>query len=134
VNAVASSAVLLAGVYLMALAAVALLAPQRAKRFLARFASSASAHFLELSVRLLIGAALVIYAQQMKFTLVFVVFGWVVIITTLILFSTPWRWHQRFAVWSVPLATRNMALFGIGSLAGGSFLLLSVLYGPGFGR
>lgn len=133
-NVAASVPVLLAGLYLIALAAVAFVAPHRAKRFLSGFASSASAHFVELCLRLVVGAALVLYARQMKFTSVFVAFGGLVILTTLILFAIPWRWHQRFAVWSVPFATRNMALFGIGSLAGGAFLLLSVVCGPGYGR
>lgn len=128
----ASIAVLLAGLYLVGLAAVATVSPQRAKVFLSSLASSAFAHFLELFVRLVIGAALVVYAPQMKFTRAFVVFGWVLVVTTIGLFTVPWRWHHRFATWSVPLATRNMPLLAIGSFAGGVLVLLSVVLGPGF--
>jgi hypothetical protein len=123
--------VLLAGLYLVALAAVALVSPQTAKRFLSSFAGSAPAHFLELFVRLVVGAALVSYAPQMRFPGLFTVFGWVMVVTTIGLLAVPWRWHRRFATWSVPYATRNMWLFAIGSLTVGVFLLLSVVLGPG---
>lgn len=123
--------VLLAGVYLVALAAVALVSPERAKRFLASFAGSAPAHFLELFVRLVVGAALVLYAPHMKFAGLFAVSGWVIVVTTIGLLAVPWRWHRRFATWSVPHATRNMWLFALGSLAVGVFVLLSVVLGPG---
>lgn len=128
----AAAPVLLAGLYLVGLAAVALVSPQKAKRFLSSFASSAPAHFLELFVRLVVGAALISYAPHMKFPGVFTVFGWVLVVTTTGLLAVPWRWHRRFAEWSVPYATRNMRLFALGSLAAGIFVLLSVVLGPGF--
>jgi uncharacterized protein YjeT (DUF2065 family) len=118
--------VLLAGFYLVGLAAVAFIAPQKAKLFLSSFASSRFAHFAELFIRLVIGASLVSHAAQMRFPILFTVFGWTIVVTTMALFVTPWRWHRRFARWSVPLATRNMSLFGIGSLAAGALLLLSL--------
>jgi hypothetical protein len=126
-DVVLAAPVLLAGLYLVGLAAVAFISPQKAKIFLSRFASSPFAHFAELFMRLLVGVSLVSYAAQMKFPTVFSVFGWTVIVTTVGLFVTPWRWHRRLALWSVPLATRNMELFGLGSLAAGVLLLLSVL-------
>jgi len=131
VNVLVSVPVLLAGIYLVGLATVAIVSPERAKLFLASFASSAFVHFLELFVRLISGAALVLYAPQMKFSGFFAVFGWVIVVTTLGLFLVPWRWHHRFANWSVPLATRNMTLFAFGSLVGGLFVLLSFFLGPG---
>lgn len=131
-DVLASVPVLLAGLYLVALAAVALVSPGRAKRFLASFASSAAAHFFELFVRLVVGAALVLYAPQMKFPGVFTVLGWVIVVTTIGLLAVPWRWHRRFAAWSVPYATRDMRLFALGSLTVGLSVLLSVVLGPGF--
>lgn len=73
-----------------------------------------------------------LHAPRMRFPGIFNVFGWVVVVTTLVLMMLPWHWHHRFAMWSVPLATKNMRLFGLGSLALGVFLLLSVNPGPSF--
>jgi hypothetical protein len=55
----------------------------------------------------------------------------VLIVSSLVLLALPWRWHRRFASWAVPLATRHMALFALVSFAGGAFVILSVLNGPG---
>lgn len=124
--------VLCAGLYLVSLAVIALISPQKATRFLSGFANTAFAHFLELFIRVVIGIVLVLYAPQMKYASLFLVFGWVLVFTTVGLLALPWRWHHRFAKWSVPLATRNMVLFALGSLAVGIFVLLSVAFGPGF--
>lgn len=130
-TSLASILVLLAGVYLVALAVVSVASPHRVRRFLGGFAGSASAHFLELFLRLIVGAALVLGAPRMKFAGLFLVAGWVVLGTTTVMFAVPWRWHQRFARWSVPMATRNMPLFAFGSFAAGVAVLASFLLGPG---
>jgi hypothetical protein len=120
-----------AGLYLVGLGVVAIVSPDRARRFLARFASSARAHFTELMLRLIVGAALVLSAPLMRFSAIFIVFGWILIGTTIALFAVPWRLHYRFASWSVPMATRYMPLLAVGSLAAGVFLLVSLLLRPG---
>jgi len=126
----ASIPVLLAGLYLVGLAALAVISPTRAKSFLASFASTAFAHYVELVIRLIVGAALLLHAPHMKFSGLFLLMGWVLVITTTAMFAMPWRWHHRFSQWSVPMATRNMPLLALGSLAGGLFILVSYVLGP----
>lgn len=120
-----------AGLYLVGLGFVSMVSPNRAKRFLAAFASSARAHFTELMVRIVVGAALVLSSPLMRFSGIFLVFGWVLIGTTIALAAVPWRLHHRIATWSVPMATRHMPLFAVGALAAGAFLLVSLLCRPG---
>lgn len=121
--------VLTAGIYLLLLGGAAVARPDATKRFLGSFASSARAHFAELIVRLVLGAAFVVTAPAMAFSAVFDAFGWLLIATTLVLVWVPWRWHQRFTAWSVPMATRSMTLFSIGPLVGGIVILYALL-GP----
>jgi hypothetical protein len=115
------------GTYLIVLGVTAVVRPERAKAFLVTFASSAPTHFAEMLVRLVIGAALLTAAPGMRFPGFFVVFGWAIIGTTIVLLVLPWRLHQRFAQWSVPRVTRNMPLFALGPLSGGVLVLLSLL-------
>ncbi len=122
-----SLGVLAAGIYLLTLGLSSIIRPDDTQRFLASFASSARAHFVELSARLVLGAAFIAAAPKLKFSTLFVVFGWVLVATTLVLLAVPWTWHHRFASWSVPIATRNMALFAIGPLAGGIVVLYALL-------
>lgn len=122
-----SLGVLTAGIYLLALGMSSIVRPESTQRFLSGFAGSAPAHFVELFTRLVLGAAFIAAAPGLAFSPLFVVFGWMLVATTLILVALPWRWHCRFARWSVPIATRHMGLFGIGSLAGGIVVLYALL-------
>lgn len=130
IEALASLLVLLAGLYLLGLGVVSLADPARATRFLLGFAGSARAHYLELALRLAVGAAFIWRAPHLLFPGLFSLFGWVLAITTAGLFLVPWRWHQRFAQSSVPHALRHLRLLGIASLALGGFVLLAAARGP----
>ena len=80
-------------------------------------------------VRLAVGASLVVSAPRMLYPGAFFVFGWVIIVTSLILLVIPWRWHRRFAVKVVRPMTRRAWLFGILAFPLGGFTLFAVLHG-----
>ncbi len=119
--------VVLAGLYFIALAGVSLFIPAHAKRFLLGFADSLQKHFAELFLRLLVGAAFVFHAPQTNLPAVFSSFGWVLLLTTAALLVIPWKWHRRFAQYSVPKATQYIKLIGLVSLTLGAFILAAVL-------
>jgi hypothetical protein len=125
----ALAAIVLAALYLLSLGAATLVAPARASRFLLGFASSQSIHFLELSLRFVVGVALVLYAPRMFLSGAFDLFGWVLLVTTACLLLIPWRWHHRFAQHAVPLFTRHIVWVGLVSLAIGGFILAAVVRG-----
>jgi uncharacterized protein YjeT (DUF2065 family) len=100
-----------------------------AARFLLAHGSSRSVHYLELSLRLVLGGGFVLGAPNLLFPDAFAVFGWVLLITTAGLLTVPWQWHRRFAQRSVPQALRYLALLGIASLALGSFVLFAAAHG-----
>ncbi len=129
IGILASSVVVLIGLYLVGLASVALFAPARATRFLLGLAGSASAHYLELTIRLAVGCALLLHAPRMAFSGVFVVLGWVLVMTTAGLFAVPWQWHHRFAQQAVPHAIRHLRLVGMASFVFGALVLLAVMLG-----
>lgn len=127
VSSLALAVVVMASAYLLALGGGALLRPESAKRFLSGFASTPRAHFLELTLRVVAGAALVRSAPTLAFTQGIALFGWMLIATSLVLAVLPWRYHQRFASWAVPQVTRRMSLIGVGSLVGGFVLVAALL-------
>jgi hypothetical protein len=124
---VAAAPVLLAGMYLVVLALAALVAPTRATRFLRSFASTPAAHATELLLRLVTGAGLILHGPRMLLPSLFSAVGWVLVVTTAFMIILPWRWHRRFAQWSVPYATQRLMLLGAGSLIGGIALLAAVI-------
>lgn len=121
--------VVLSGLYLIGLGAAALVKPDSAKGFLAGFASTRTLHFVELSVRVLIAAALIVTASRARFSFVFSLVGWTLMITTAILLVVPWKLHRRFAQVAVPLATKRMMPIGFASCIAGILLLTSLLLG-----
>lgn len=129
-NALAAAIILLAGIWLIGLATFAFAKPERVRNFFGNFASSAFTHFLEMFLRLIVGAGFVIYAAEMKFSVVFTAFGWLLIVTTAILMFVPWKLHRRFADRSLPMVNKCMTLFGFVSFVGGVFILFSFLLGP----
>ncbi|MGI8917362.1 MAG: hypothetical protein ACR2H6_02085 [Pyrinomonadaceae bacterium] len=129
INLLATILVWLTALYLISFALVMLLAPDRAKRFLGGLANSAFTHYLELGLRLITGLAILLYAPQMLFSNFFVVFGWILVVTTVVLFAVPWQWHRRFAQWGVPYATRNLWLVAGSSFVFGAFVIAAVIFG-----
>jgi len=125
----ALAVVVLAGLYLIALGAAGLFAPVRACRFLLGFAGSPLKHYSELVLRFLVGGAFVLHSPRMLFSEAFGLFGWVLLVTTAVLVLLPWRWHDRFARYAVPRATRYIMLIGVSSLVLGGLILTAVFRG-----
>jgi uncharacterized protein YjeT (DUF2065 family) len=129
IGILASAVVVLSGLYFVVLAIASFLAPGRVERFLSAFAGSAGAHYSELLIRLVVGGSFLLASPDMLFAPVFRLFGWVLVITTVVLFAVPWRWHHRFAQQTVPYAVRHLRLFGVASFVLGGFILTSVICG-----
>jgi hypothetical protein len=118
--------VLLVGLYLVALAATAFLAPTRAAAFLLGFAGTARTHYLELTLRGLAGGAFVWQGPRMRFGPAFSGFGWLLMLTTAGLALVPWRWHRAFAQWAVPYALRYPPVLGLAALLLGGLVLVGL--------
>ncbi|WP_396224394.1 hypothetical protein [Gemmatimonas sp.] len=119
--------VLAAAAYLVVLGTSALFRPALAERFLGGHATTRTLHFLELALRVVAGAALVVSAPRLTLGNAAAVFGWVLVGTSLMLAIIPWRLHQRFAAWSVPQALRYRPIIGVASIAGGLGLIAAVV-------
>lgn len=119
--------VMLAAVWLTGLALISFIAPQTASRFLSGFASSARAHYFEQVLRIIAGAGFILFAGEMRFTAFFLVFGWVLVVTSVGLLAVPWQLHNRFAQWAVPLATRHLKLYALGAALLAAFTFYAML-------
>ena len=111
------------GLFLIGLAALCIFRRSAAERFLSGFASSARAHFTEHTIRFIVGAAFVISAPSTVFPSLFLIFGWVLVVTSAVLLVLPWRWHREYARRTVPIVLRWLWAFAFSSLALGLFVL-----------
>jgi len=126
-DTVAFSVVVLAGTFLTVLGGTCFAAPTMAARFLLGFAGNATVHWVELALRLVVGAAFVLRASQMLFTTAMATFGWTLVATTAIMLFVPWRLHRDFARRIVPGAVRHPRLLGGAALMAGVFVLVSAV-------
>ncbi len=115
------------GVFLIGVAIVVFVRRPAAERFFNGFASSVQTHFAEQIVRMIVGVALVLHAEQMRLPPVFTVIGWLVVVTSIGLMCLPWRWHQRFAQRVIPVVIRYMAAYAVLSAAFGGLLIAAVV-------
>lgn len=98
------------GAALMGLSVLILARPRRALQALARFGSTPTIHFGELSIRAVVGAVFMLGAEATRFPLAITVIGAFLIVSALVLMLLPRRWHaaysrgwaRRIPVWSVP--------------------------------
>ncbi len=111
------------GVGLIGVAVMTAVKPQLTERFLRSFASSARAHYTEQAARLIAGAAIVFFAPSMWYPDLFMVFGWLLVVTAAGLLLLPWQWHHQFGKWAIPLAVRHLKFYAIGTSALGAFIL-----------
>jgi hypothetical protein len=126
-ESLALAVIVLAASFLIGLGAASFLTPKLASEFLDSFAGSAGAHLAEMVIRLLVGWALVVQSPKMLYPFAFTLFGWVLVITSVLLLLIPWRWHRKFAQVAVRPLTRRVWIFGVLSLPLGGFILFALL-------
>ncbi|AKS43390.1 hypothetical protein [Wenzhouxiangella marina] len=117
--------IFLAALFLIALSQLCFIAPDLSARFLGGFAQTLPRHLLEMSLRMLVGLALVLAAPDLAWPLAMGLFGWVLIATSMVLLILPWRWHRAFAERVLPPLIDRVWLFGLLSLPLGVVMLMS---------
>lgn len=122
-----SFVILVAALFLIGFAFIAVIKPASAKHFLRQFASSAQAHYSEQLIRIVFGLSLILYAQQMQFMHFHLALGWLLVITSLGLLGVPWRWHKKFADKVIPWVIRLLPVYAIGCLVLGGVLVYGIL-------
>jgi uncharacterized protein YjeT (DUF2065 family) len=125
-NLVSGIIVIAFGLSLIGFTVLIMVKRQIAERFLKLFASSAQAHYLEQFLRLVVGISIIIFSASMWHSYLFLIFGWLIVVTTVGLLLTPWRWHHQFAEKVIPMVIRYLQIYGVGTFALGSFLLYGV--------
>lgn len=121
--AVAKAVLFAVATFFLVLGLLAVVRPSIARRFLLGFATSAPKHYVEISLRLLAGGAMLTTASHSAQPMGLTVFGWLLIGTTLAMAIVPWRTHRRFAETSVPQALRFLPMIGVASFVLSGWLL-----------
>lgn len=126
VSLLASLVVFASSILLIAFAATTFARPALAERFLMSFASTARAHYVEQTLRLVMGGAIVVLSPTMWQATAFSILGWLIVLSSVVLILVPWKWHHRLGVHVLPKLVRYKKMFAVAVFAFGVLLLFAL--------
>lgn len=106
-TSVAKYIVILFGIFLVGVGLLMLLNPDKARAYLKKAGSTNLVNYLEITIRMIPAASLILYAEYSKFPEISMYFGWFMIGTSVILYFIPRRLHHRYALICAKVFTPN---------------------------
>lgn len=103
ITEIARWVVLLFGIFIIFIGFVMCFNPQKARATLRKAGSTNFINYAEITVRLIPAIALILYADFSKFPVAFKIFGWIMGITSLILYAVPRKIHHEFSLKSADI-------------------------------
>jgi hypothetical protein len=98
VDTVAKYTVVLFGIFFILTGLLMLIDPQRARAILRKAGSTDLINYAEITIRLIPAAALIMAAGQSRYPAIFSLFGWFMLITSLVLYFVPRQLHHNFSL------------------------------------
>ncbi len=87
------------GIFFIVAGFTMLLAPNKARKTLRKAGSTNFINYAEITLRMIPAAALILYADFSKYPAIFKIFGWFMLITSVILYFVPPQLHHKFSNW-----------------------------------
>jgi uncharacterized membrane protein YfcA len=100
---VAKWIVILFGILIIVAGFIMLFNPKRARIIVRKFASTNFINYTEITIRLIVGIALILYSDFCKIPEIFKILGWFMLITALILYFVPRKLHYKFSTRSADI-------------------------------
>jgi uncharacterized membrane protein YfcA len=100
---IAKWTVIVFGVFIILVGFLMLFNPNKARTILRKAGSTNLINYTEITLRLIPAVALIIYSEASKIPEAFKLFGWIMLITSLILYVIPRKAHHRFSMKSADL-------------------------------
>jgi len=102
--------------------------PEKARATIRMAGSTNFINYTEITIRLIPGIALLICAHLSKHALFFEGLGWIIVSTSVVLYTIPRTWHHQYAVKAADLLKPNyLRLVAPISILGGGFFIYSIL-------
>ncbi|MGK7390577.1 MAG: hypothetical protein ACNS60_09500 [Candidatus Cyclobacteriaceae bacterium M2_1C_046] len=95
--------VILFGLFIIMAGFIMLFKPKKARIILRDFASTNFINYTEITIRLIVGIAFILYSDLAKSPEIFRIFGWFMLITALILYFVPRKLHHNFSTKSADI-------------------------------
>jgi uncharacterized membrane protein YfcA len=90
--------IIIFGIFIILVGMLMLFAPKKVNPILRKMASTNFINYTEITLRLVPALALILYADFAKYPEIFKAYGWIMLITTLVLFFIPRQIHHNFSL------------------------------------
>ena len=95
--------VLFFGVFIIFIGFIMLFNPKKARETLRKAGSTNFINYAEITSRLIPAIALILYSDLSKYPEAFKIFGWIMLITSLVLYAVPKKIHHKFSMKSADI-------------------------------
>ncbi len=95
--------VIMFGILIIFVGFLMLFAPKKARSTLRKAGSTNLINYSEITIRLIPALGLILYSDFSKFPESFKIFGWIILITSLILYLFPRKIHHKFSMKSADI-------------------------------
>ena len=90
--------ILIFGVFIIFIGFVMLINPNKASDTLRKAGSTNFINYAEITIRFIPAIALIVYSDFSKFPDAFKTFGWIMLITSVVLYAVPRKIHHKFSM------------------------------------
>lgn len=95
--------IVLFGVYIICAGFLMLFAPEKARSILRKAGSTNLINYGEITLRLIPGIAMIVYAENSVYPDILSAFGWFIVGTCLVLYVIPKQWHHSYSLKSADM-------------------------------
>jgi uncharacterized protein YjeT (DUF2065 family) len=86
------------GIFIILCGLIMLFAPQKAREILRKAGSTNFINYGEITLRMIPAIGLILSAEISKFPNIFRIFGWFMLITSLVLYFVPRKFHHNYSL------------------------------------
>jgi uncharacterized membrane protein YfcA len=104
---IAKWVVIIFGIFIIFIGFLMLFAPKKARDTLRKAGSTNFINYVEITIRLIPAIAMILYSDFSKFPQGFKILGWIMLITSLILYFVPRKIHHKFSMKSADILKPN---------------------------
>lgn len=90
--------IILFGIFFISVGLIMLFAPKKARKILRKAGSTNFINYAEITIRMIPATALILYSDFSKFPDYFEIFGWFMLITSLVLYFVPRQIHHKYSL------------------------------------
>lgn len=98
INIISKWIVVFFGVFFICVGFLMLINPQKANDILRKAGSTNFINYAEISIRIIPAVGLILSANNSKYPDIFKIFGWFMLVTSLVLYFVPRQLHHNFSV------------------------------------